>query len=285
MLSLPSYDTPSIFDEPLSGTLWPDYGTAPVGGMWDLPAHGPPDFGTSRQAWTVSPWGGTLSNNPWSPTDQPLPSPLSEVGSYDFSPSPLPELEDGPSFARTSPETAARPSGQPLTPYSPAPTTGISTPVLQPTNTGKKRATTRSPRPLSSSSTKRPPSPSATPNPSRPRTLKRHRTAPPPLTATSPPSRTSSSSITGYNNTTLGGVLPANVDPRVAGEQIRREAWDRCRAEAWEMAQRRRQLLDHEQGALERETERLQASLGRMRMRTEAAAEARGRGGRPDGRW
>ena len=280
MLSPSSYDTPSIFDEPLSGTVWPDYGIAPVGGMWDLPTLGSPGLDTS--SWPASPWGGILSNNTWSPADQPLPSPLSEVASYDFSPSPLAELEDGSSFSQTNPSAAPRPSAQPLTPYSPATTTGNSTPILKPTDANKKSATARPPRRLSSSSTKRPPTPSTTPNPSRPRTLKRHRTDPPPSTSHS---RTSSTTTVYNSNTTLGGVLPANVDPRVAAERIRREAWDRCRAEASEMAQRRMLLLDHEQGALERETERLQASLGRMRMRQGVAPDVRGRGGRAGGRW
>jgi len=60
-------------------------------------------------------------------------------------------------------------------------------------------------------------------------------------------------------------VLPANVDPRVASEQIRREAWERCKAEAFEMSQRRMMLMDHEHGALERETQRLQVNLSLMR--------------------
>ena len=55
------------------------------------------------------------------------------------------------------------------------------------------------------------------------------------------------------------------MDPRVASEQIRREVWGRCKAEALEMSQRRMMLQDHEHGALERETQRLQVNLGLMR--------------------
>jgi hypothetical protein len=64
---------------------------------------------------------------------------------------------------------------------------------------------------------------------------------------------------------TLGGVLPPGVDPRVAAEQIKQEAWQRSKAEAIEMSQRRLMLLDHERGALERETQRLQVNIGSMR--------------------
>jgi hypothetical protein len=65
------------------------------------------------------------------------------------------------------------------------------------------------------------------------------------------------------------------MDPRVASEQIRREAWQRCRAETTELSQRRLLLLDHVQGAREREAQRLQVNMGLMR---EAVREGRGGG-------
>ncbi|KAK0730975.1 hypothetical protein B0H67DRAFT_548815 [Lasiosphaeris hirsuta] len=61
------------------------------------------------------------------------------------------------------------------------------------------------------------------------------------------------------------GVLPLNLDPRVTSEQIKREAWRICKAEALEMSQRRIKLLEHEHGALERETQQLQVNIGIMR--------------------
>lgn len=54
-------------------------------------------------------------------------------------------------------------------------------------------------------------------------------------------------------------------DPRAASEQIGKEAWRVCKAQALEMAQRRVQLLEHESGALERETELLQHNMRLMR--------------------
>ncbi|KAK4454542.1 hypothetical protein QBC34DRAFT_391985 [Podospora aff. communis PSN243] len=48
-------------------------------------------------------------------------------------------------------------------------------------------------------------------------------------------------------------------------EQIRREAWRICKSEAQEMSQRRMKLLEHEHGALERETLKLQANIGQLR--------------------
>ncbi|KAK3694394.1 hypothetical protein B0T22DRAFT_477146 [Podospora appendiculata] len=52
---------------------------------------------------------------------------------------------------------------------------------------------------------------------------------------------------------------------RVASEKIGREAWRICKAEAREMAQRRGQLLEHESGALERETQQLQLNVSMLR--------------------
>ncbi|KAK4236320.1 hypothetical protein C8A03DRAFT_35797 [Achaetomium macrosporum] len=107
-------------------------------------------------------------------------------------------------------------------------------------------------------------------------------------TATTTATRTGTTGITTEGNKALGGVLPANVDPRLAAEQIRRAAWERCRAETHEMSERRRMLLDHEDGALEREMQRLQVNLGRMReaareLEREEEDELEGNGGGLDG--
>ncbi|KAK0734533.1 hypothetical protein B0T26DRAFT_75117 [Lasiosphaeria miniovina] len=61
---------------------------------------------------------------------------------------------------------------------------------------------------------------------------------------------------------TPGGTPAAAA---ASAEQIRKEAWRICKAEALEMSQRRIMLIEHERGALERETQKLQVNIGRMR--------------------
>ncbi len=269
-LALPSFDNPSVFDTPVSGAAWPDYGAGAVNNAWDSSALSLATYDLYGQQWPMSPSRGTFSDSYWSPSDQPLPSPMSEVASFDFTPSPMPD--DTSYFGLPSPAIA--PSQQPAAtrqhmPNSPATTTSsaLSTPVLPAKDKGKQKSTGRA-------SSKRTAEQTPVPiNSSRPRNLKRHRSDPPPST---PASASAPSSLTTTTSTTtLGGVLPANVDPRIAAERIRREAWERCRAEAQAMAQRRSLLRDHEQGALEREARKLQASLDRMR----EAAASRGRRG------
>ena len=86
------------------------------------------------------------------------------------------------------------------------------------------------------------------------------------------PSRTSSN-VTEFHyqnqlRSRLGhriGPVPPYQDPRATTEHIRREAWRICKAEALEMSQRRMKLLEHEHGALERETQQLQINMKLMR--------------------
>ncbi|KAK4224776.1 hypothetical protein QBC38DRAFT_484601 [Podospora fimiseda] len=61
------------------------------------------------------------------------------------------------------------------------------------------------------------------------------------------------------------GIFPPNVDPKKASQKLQREAWEKAKVEAMAMSQRRLMLLDHERGALERETQKLQVNLGLMR--------------------
>ncbi|KAJ4297404.1 hypothetical protein N0V88_004325 [Collariella sp. IMI 366227] len=185
----------------MDGTGWNTYGPVPTNGLWDHSVTGSPNLNPYGTVWAASP-SETLSTNTWSPSDQPLPSPMSEAPSY------------------VSAQT------------------------------------------------------SSTPKP-HPRTLKRHRSDTPSITSSTHTNNTSTTISS--STTTLGGILPANVDPRVASEQIRREAWERCRAEAHEMLQRRMQLVDHERGALEREAQRLQENLGRAARRDRDAAKRAGR--------
>ncbi|KAK1757884.1 hypothetical protein QBC47DRAFT_459325 [Echria macrotheca] len=59
--------------------------------------------------------------------------------------------------------------------------------------------------------------------------------------------------------------IPSSAVARMTPEHIRREAWRICEAEAREMSERRVMLLEHEGGALERETAKLQISVSAMR--------------------
>ncbi|KAK4167114.1 hypothetical protein QBC43DRAFT_286032 [Cladorrhinum sp. PSN259] len=61
------------------------------------------------------------------------------------------------------------------------------------------------------------------------------------------------------------GIFPPNVDPKKASEKMQREAWEKAKMEALAMSQRRLMLLDHERGALDRETQKLQVNIGLMR--------------------
>lgn len=243
-------DTPAVFAPPLDGTYLVDYGTGAVGGAWDSPVDASNTGPYGAPMWPTSPTD-TLSHNPWAPADQPFPSPVSEAPSYAFTLSPY-----GTDPTNGYPNQSGSRSGT----NSPATTTNttLPTPLLQPGD--NLPATTKNLPKNPNPPPKRPAE--STPRPPRPRTLKRHRSDTPSIASIASISTTGSG---GSATTTLGGVLPANVDPRVASEQIRREAWERCKAEAFEMSQRRMMLMDHEHGALERETQRLQVNLSLMR--------------------
>lgn len=217
------------------------------------------NFASYGQVWPIPelPVDATAHDS-WSPAGQPLPSPLSEMPPYDWTQGTLGGSPvDG---EQTSPSGQAANISNTNSPAAPM----ISQPVTNTTPKPKESKKT-SKRPAAAvagaSSTTAEPSPYSRPK----HMLKRHKSDTPSIGSVSTTISAGSTSTT----TTLGGVLPANVDPRVASEQIRREAWDRCKAEAAEMEQRRMMLLGHERGALERETQRLQVNLGLMR---EAAA-------------
>ncbi|KAL2129710.1 hypothetical protein VTI74DRAFT_7409 [Chaetomium olivicolor] len=265
-LPLTTYDAPTMFGPELNGEVWPTYGMVPKNGVWDPSTNGSPSQGPHGTTWAASPSETleTLSTSTWSPSDQPLPSPMSEAQSYVLTQSPV--VGNASTMRRAS---STIPSPLTSRPDSPAASANRSLPTLAPKPKSKPK---RNPKP-SQPPSKRPVNADPTPTP-RPRTLKRHRSDAPSI-ASSTNTATSASTTT-----TLGGVLPANVDPRVASEQIRREAWERCRAEAHEMSQRRMMLLDHERGALDREAQRLQLNLGRMREAAKGEVEAADRAGR-----
>ncbi|KAK4132802.1 hypothetical protein BT67DRAFT_435339 [Trichocladium antarcticum] len=261
-----SYDTPTISNAGLVEPAWAnDYGAPALDGSPDLGPYGPFE--------PMSP-GNQFSNYPWSPNDQPLPSPLSETPSYALSRGNSP---NPPVLSQPGQISESQPVDPPTAPAAnPQPTAG-----LRPTANGKRKAEPSHPR---DPSTKRHTKPGS----------RAQRTAQGHHKRKSQTSSVSSSSATtngpngptanggGTGAWTLGGVLPANVDPRVAAEQIKREAWLRCRAGTVEMSQRRLLLRNHEHGALDRETQRLQVNLGLMR---EAAAAAAAAAVEEDGDW
>lgn len=59
-------------------------------------------------------------------------------------------------------------------------------------------------------------------------------------------------------------TAPEGLGP-LTSEDIRREAWRICQAEVREMSERRMRLIEHEGGALERETARMQRNITAMR--------------------
>lgn len=92
-----------------------------------------------------------------------------------------------------------------------------------------------------------------------------------PSVSTSKPPKLNSAAAEQYYQAQLTARFGPKLSAMSAGnspvttDQIRREAWRICKAEALEMSQRRMKLLEHEHGALERETEQLQVNIRIMR--------------------
>ncbi|KAL2161692.1 hypothetical protein VTH06DRAFT_8254 [Thermothelomyces fergusii] len=230
------------------------------------PMDVPMNVNTYGQVWPIPQFPvGPIAQDSWSSAGQPVPSPLSEAPPYAWTPSPLGDSPaDGERASLSSQVARNGDANSPAEPMASQPVTN-----LAPKHTETKKTTKRPAAAVEGASS----TAAEPPFYSRPKhMLKRHKSDTPSMTSVSTPMSGGSASTTmpmSIATTTLGGVLPANVDPRVASEQIRREVWHRCKAEAAEMEQRRMMLLGHERGALERETQRLQVNLGLMR---EAAA-------------
>ncbi|KAK4098785.1 hypothetical protein N658DRAFT_509230 [Parathielavia hyrcaniae] len=298
-------DTTTAFSAPLSVAAWSDHGTAPEGSAWDSPANPLPSFGPDRPLWPVAPTNAAFTN-PWCPRNQPIPSPLSEAPPYIVTQSPptANDEDNGLNGERLRTEYSTSYSHKSSTTGTTTPSPSYIS-GSRPRDKPKSRAN-HSPIPSSSASNlKRPATPATTtaaggggpeqdePTIPRQRTPKRqHRsdtgtpgpspavsTASSMTTTTTTTTTTATTTATAVSNTsnsttattgktTLGGVLPADVDPRIACERIRRQAWERSSAQALEMAQRRTMLRrGHEHGALEREMERLRVNLGLMKQR------------------
>ena len=236
------------------------YSFLPTNDVWSNPTYGSPafEFGSYADTLQPTPSEANFSECPWTPSTQPLPSPLSETPSYVLT-SRSGSTESWLNDAQTGPTTYSEPSH--LTTHQPNPPPA---PVEEaPAKPSKQKRKRDEPRTLSTTCLAKK---SHTPNPPGSSRLTT------PLTSI-PASSISTPNTNIRSPTTLGGVLPANVDPRLASEQIKRQAWERCRAEAQEMSQRRLMLLDHEKGALEREVERLRVNLGLMRERERERGE------------
>ncbi|KAL2193721.1 hypothetical protein P885DRAFT_71928 [Corynascus similis CBS 632.67] len=256
------YDTQTTLDAPSNDKS-----------SWNLPIDSSMNFSGYGQVWPIPEFPtDTFTHNAWSPSGQPLPSPLSEAPPYIWAQSPA---GDSPLESErrnsTASQIARSSTNSPVATISNQPFT---TPALKPKDHQSSRKTTKRSAAAAAAG-------AASADPvfhSRPKhMLKRHKSDTPSIASiasisTSISVGSAASASTATTHTTLGGVLPANVDPRIASEQIKREAWGRCKAEAAEMEQRRMMLLDHERGALEREARRLQVNLGLMR---EAAAVRR----------
>ncbi|GAB1310722.1 hypothetical protein MFIFM68171_00932 [Madurella fahalii] len=232
------YDSPTLFDNTSNEMGWTDNGA-----LWDPSATASPSLEPYPPIWPISP-GGPPSNDAWSPSNQPLPSPLSEI------PSPIltgtASAENGLASFGSAIPSSQRPADmrRPSSSFD----AGARLPAPDHPSKVKGRGSGKDSRAASSKKPARP-----EPKP-RPRGHARHK------------SDSASANPSGDRpGTRLGGVLPHGIDPRAASERIRREAWERCRTEVMEMSQRRLMLLDHERGALERETQRLQANIGLMR--------------------
>ncbi|KAK3309754.1 uncharacterized protein B0T15DRAFT_13548 [Chaetomium strumarium] len=297
------FDSAALDSTQIDRSIWPGYGADPTDNMWhpmadDSQTVGTYDgYGYYDSAPAMSP-SQVFLYLPWNPQqDQPLPSPVSEAPAYTLSGSPLMGT-DAPAYISpnpVAPTPAQLTSAQQPTPPETTPgstTTTAGTPLQTIKGKGKQKAHAKkismpSLKRSAAESILRPPSAAG----ARPQVLKRYRsdsnsltlsslnttttltnnnnnyyysssTTPTPKTPTTP---TTLMMTMTTENKALGGVLPANVDPRVASQEICRAARERSMAESHEMSERRRMLLDHEHGALEREMQRLQVNLGRMR--------------------
>ncbi|KAK3329854.1 hypothetical protein B0H66DRAFT_39561 [Apodospora peruviana] len=224
---------------------WPNahtlgYGPAPTNNMQSCSRNTSPTgdyFGTSDSS--VIHLSASYPKAPWDTSDQPLYSPFSEVPPLIEQPRGLsvnnvglnPSYFPGEStYFKAEPGSPVSPS--PISSSSPSATTTTTTATSSSKGKGKSKSK------ASSDSSK-----------------------------SSAPARSRTSSTTSSKRklpSQMNLPLPQEVH-RIASEHISREAWRICKAEAVEMAQRRVKLLEHESGALERDTQQLQHNIELMR--------------------
>ncbi|KAK3362347.1 hypothetical protein B0T25DRAFT_4338 [Lasiosphaeria hispida] len=249
-----SQDDPSMFSSATTGASWSHgYEPAPTSSTW-TPSVNP----SSAGGYT----GGYPSTAPWRSSDQPLLSPYSGGASSLHRPALMRSASAGNGLGGDSPNfIPSRPSA--TAPVSPASYQG--TGRDSPASAGQPKSR-RDPRSTSKAS-KKSDSKSRGSSTSK-QTGSKRKSSSPPAQMHGIPSGGNEEYYQNQLNARFGhtvGVLPLNLDPRVTSEQIKREAWRICKAEALEMSQRRIKLLEHEHGALERETQQLQVNIGIMR--------------------
>ncbi|KAK3989889.1 hypothetical protein QBC44DRAFT_326275 [Cladorrhinum sp. PSN332] len=228
-LPMPTYDTATMYHPATNDNLWPTYAQFPAGGI-DGPS--PSTVHSSPSIPSIG-----VHGQGWpQPPEQPLPSPTSEMAPYSqypfqYSAPSEDDFQTGGVYPTTDFAT------QPSRPAQAPPSTNTSS---KPKNKGKGKAPTLK-------STKKS-------DASSPKARGTKRKSPSPATSTS-----------GAKTTPHIGIFPPNVDPKKASQKMQREAWEKAKNEAVVMSQRRLMLLDHERGALERETQKLQVNIGLMR--------------------
>lgn len=247
-----SEDDPSMLCPSSEATTWSSYEPTTT---W-APSVNPSSASSySTITHPVSSTGFSSSNNTWGPSDQASLSAYSEPTTYGERPSLSRSVSADNSTnymgygTDYSPSTARISSTAPASPaeYLASDTVSIGSQSKNrnSTKTGpKKSAKSTSEK---SSSSKRKASKSATSVAAN-------------ITTTERDSEAQLLARFGHMMSPLGKT--PNLTP---SEQIRREAWRICKSEAAEMSQRRMKLLEHEHGALERETQKLQANIGQLR--------------------
>ncbi|KAK0748364.1 hypothetical protein B0T21DRAFT_324011 [Apiosordaria backusii] len=249
-----TYDLPTMFQTP-DDVAWPIQEQGPTGSFSQSSTTTSSALYQGQDVeWnSIPPQDHGFPSVAWASNDQlqPAPSPLSEApsyGNYTFNHRTPSDYE--PQAAPFTQQRGAYPARE-----SASPAASLPAPKSKTKGKGKtialkppKRTTESSSKPRASSGTKR---------------------------KSPAPSTKSSGSASGDSSKPppFLGIFPPDVDPREASAKMQREAWERCKTEAIVMSQRRLLLLDHERGALERETQKLQDNLALMR---EAAAREHG---------
>ncbi|KAK3382750.1 hypothetical protein B0T24DRAFT_602440 [Lasiosphaeria ovina] len=265
----PDYDDPTMFGADGAEIDWSSFGPLPSSShqhhhnnnTWGHPDPSPVDYFTSGLP--ASPGGLYTASSVWGSHDQPLYSPHSEAP-------PLIPAHHAPLVRSVSAENGLsagssldfirRPNlkhgGSSSEPTSPGNMVLVSSsPVAAalPSNTTKpKRAHKAKAKSVSASKSD----------------AKSKKAAGSCTSSSSHPQQQRGSSSSSSKRKSQSPPLTPGGTPATAAasaEQIRKEAWRICKAEALEMSQRRIMLIEHERGALERETQKLQVNIGRMR--------------------
>ncbi|KAK3393412.1 hypothetical protein B0H63DRAFT_458154 [Podospora didyma] len=295
---LAAQDDPRTFGADGSDEVdWSNYGSLPTANSHAWAGHHHQEHNSANPSPTVDYFGahagdserGLLPDTLWSSNDQPLYSPYSEVPPFPAQSSHrhhyarstsaenglagagvgasavgldfvLPPPKHSSSSEPSSPTATAAAPG-----YSKKSSLSASTkqqqrqqPKPHPIITNNKAAAKPKARRTSTATARSAPRSKASPAAST-------STASAECTSSTTRKRKSQSPPAAVPEAVMSTILPANQDPRVASEEIRKEAWRICKAEALEMSQRRMLLIEHEKGLLEQETQKLQVNIEKMR--------------------